>query len=347
MKARAFVSAVGARCALGSGACEVGFLLRTGIPVLAAAPLVDGAGEQVTMGFDPTLDPYLVGDERAAILAVSALEEAMAPLVAASQVMSARLLLAVDPPLAPVPRGLPTPGARLAAIVHTRAKELSPGITLEIVARGAPGAAFALPAALEALGARRIDAIVIGGAHSDYDPEIIAALDAAGRIFTPQNLDARVPGEAAAFVLLTREETARKLGVTPAARLAGVGHAVGPAEGAALDPRALTSALRAAGEDLAEAGLRAGWGICDHSFEVGRVLEWQAAITRTRALWGEPHRLESPAQRVGALGAAALPLAIVLAAEGWKRGYAPSGVAMAFAGSEAGERGAIQLSSNV
>ncbi len=111
--------------------------------------------------------------------------------------------------------------------------------------------------------------------------------------------------------------------------------------------RRASAAFRAAGEPLAEAALRAGWAISDHTFEARRILEWQAAVTRTHALWGEPHRLDSPAQRIGNLGAAALLLAMVLAAEGWRRHYAPSGIALAFAGSDAGERGALLLVSNV
>jgi 3-oxoacyl-[acyl-carrier-protein] synthase-1 len=351
VKARAFVASVGARCALGHAAAELGFLLRTGIPVLAAAPLARGEGEQVTMGFDATLDPYLVGEERAAALAVTALDEAVTPLLSSAQPLTAKLILCLDAPLEPVPRGQPAPGARLAHLVHTRAKELVPGIVLEIAARSGPGAAFAVMDDLEALASRKLDVVVLGGVHTDYDPETIATLDEQERIFTPENLDAIVPGEAAAFAVLTREDTARRLGCRPAARLGGVGTAVGGAradgEGSAFDATALGAALRAAGEELTETGLRAGWAICDHTFEARRIMEWQAAVTRTHALWGQPHHLDAPAQRIGHLGAAALPLAMVLASEAWRRGYAPSGVALAFAGSDAGERGAMLLYSNV
>ena len=247
--------------------------------------------------------------------------------------------------------GTPAPGIRLAAQVHLRAKELLPGIPMETVGRGAAGAAYALPAALEALAARRVDVVVLGGAHTDYDPETLATLDADGRVFTAENLDAVLPGEAAAFVVLTREETARRLGLAPAARLGGVGTGMDKDrpdnDASAFDATGTTAALRGAAEELAETGLRAGWGLCDQTFEQRRVLEWQAAVTRTHALWGAPHRLDAPAQRTGHLGAAALPFLMVLAAEGWKRGYAPSGVALAFAGSDAGERGAVLLFSNV
>ncbi len=55
-----------------------------------------------------------------------------------------------------------------------------PGVPLEIAARSGAGAAFALPSALAALAARKLDAVVIGGAHTDYDPETIAALERPG-----------------------------------------------------------------------------------------------------------------------------------------------------------------------
>jgi 3-oxoacyl-[acyl-carrier-protein] synthase I len=352
VKARAFVTSFGVRSALGQGAAETCFLLRTGIPVLAAAPLVNGEGEPITMGFDATLDPYLVGGDRAAKLAMTALEEALAPVVASREALTAKLVLCVDPPLAGVARDKAVEdGGRLAAVVHTRAKELCPGVEMEIVARGGASAAFALSAALEALADKELDLLVLGGVHSDYDPSTIAALDAQGRVFSPQNLDALIPGEAAAFVVLTREETARRIGQTPPARLGGVGTAVGAPraddDSSAMDGTALTSALRAASEDLDELGLKAGWAICDHTFEVRRVLEWQSAVTRTHKMWCEPHRLDAPAQRMGYLGAAALPFAMIMAAEGFSRGHAPSGVAMAFGGSDMGERGAVLLFSNV
>jgi 3-oxoacyl-[acyl-carrier-protein] synthase-1 len=356
VKARAFIASVGARTAIGQTAVETGFLLRTGLPALAAAPLVDAEGEPITMGFDPTLDPYLVGEDRAAALAAPALAEALAPLGDLSA-LTIKLILCVDQPLVPRARGEATPGARLAALVHARARELAPGIPIEVVARGAAGAAFALPAAIEALNARRLDAVVIGGAHTDYDPDTIHTLDAARRIFTPENLDSLVPGEAAAFVVLLREDVARRLDLRPPARITGIGTGVAantaPAQGGAIrapgafEATALTAAVRAAGEELVESQLRLGWTLTDLTFEVRRVHEWQAAVTRAGSLFGEPHQVDSPAQRIGHLGAAALPLHLTLAAEGWRRGFAPSGIALALAGSEGGERGAIVLSSNV
>src|SRR6185503_4435626 len=251
----------------------------------------------------------------------------------------------------PPARGEPAKGALLASRVHTRARELLPGIALEVSARGAASAAFALPKALDDLASRRLDLLVLGGVHSDYDPEIIAALEAAGRLFTPDNRDALLPGEAAAFVVLTRDETARRAGLRPAARINGIGTGIERArpenDESAFEAMGLISAVRAAAAELLENQLRAGWALTDHLSEVRHAFEWSTMVTRTHKLWGSPHDMQSPAQRLGHLGAAAMPLQIALAAEAWRRGYAPSGVAVAYAGSDSGERGAIVMLTNV
>lgn len=351
MKTLALCVASGARTPLGSTLVETAFLLRTGIAAMAAAPLADAEGEQVTMCFDKALDPYLVGEERAWELAAPALAEAIEGLGEESQSLSMHLLLCLDAPLLPPLRGEQAPGALLAQHLHARAREFSPEITLEICARGAAGPAFALPRALDALASRQVDALVIGGVHTDYDPATIAALGALGRLHGPKNLDALIPGESAAFVVLMREDTARRYQLDAAASLAGIGSAMARArpdnDESVMDAKGLTAAVRAAASALAAEQLRVGWMLTDHTFESPRILEWQTMATRAHALFGSPHSLESPAQRLGHLGAASLPLSIALAAEGWKRGYAPSAIAMAFAGSDAGERGAIVLVSNV
>jgi 3-oxoacyl-[acyl-carrier-protein] synthase-1 len=351
MKTLAVCVASGARTPLGGTLVETAFLLRTGIAAIAAAPLADAEGEQITMCFDKALDPYLVGDERAAELAAPALAEALSQLGEEGESLSLRLLLCVDAPWRRIERGAAARGALLAQRLHARARETAPGITLEVCARGSAGAAFALPKALEALASRQMDALVLGGVHTDYDPATISAMAEQGRLYGPKSLDAMIPGEAAAFVVLMREDTARRLHLDAAARIAGIGTAVAKARAdndeSVMDARGLTAAVRAAATELAAEQLRAGWILTDHTFESARILEWQTMATRAHTLFGSPYFLESPGQRLGHLGAASLPLSIALAAEGWKRGYAPSAIAMALAGSDAGERGAVLLVSNI
>jgi 3-oxoacyl-[acyl-carrier-protein] synthase I len=344
MRTLGVVGSVGARTALGLTAPQTGFLLRTGATAIAAAPLVDGAGQAIAMCFDPTLDPYVVGEERAARLAGAALHEALAPLGEAARALSMRLVLCLDERYGQSA----AQAAMLAARVHAGVREACPGATLELSARGAAAPAFALPKALEALGAGQVDAVLLGGVHTDYDPRRIARLDAAGRLVGAESLDALIPGEAAAFTVLTRDEIAQRTELPVLARLHDIGSGVERAtpdnDESAFDAQGLTAAIRAASDTLKQDGLRVGWSLTDHAFEKARIAAWQTMVTRTHAIWGEPHVVESPAQRLGHLGAAAMPLQIALAAEAWRRGYAPAEIAMAVAGSDAGERGAILMS---
>ncbi len=91
--------------------------------------------------------------------------------------------------------------------------------------------------------------------------------------------------------------------------------------------------------------MKIGFSFGDLSFELFRVHEWQAAMTRTRELYAPPMAADSPAQRLGHMGGAALPLELVLAAESFARGYAPHPLGLCFAGSDAGERAAIVVGS--
>ncbi|MBI4700579.1 MAG: hypothetical protein HY744_05350 [Deltaproteobacteria bacterium] len=353
MSALAVVAAAGARTPLGLTAAQTGFLLRAGMAAMAAAPLCDAEGGAVTMCFDTTLAPLCVGEERACALALAALGEALAAVPEAGRPRSALLLLCLDGAGGGGAggggrrRGGAAPGAAVAAAVHASAEQRLGAVELEVVARGAAGAAWALGPALARLAARQIDAVLLGGVHTDYDPLAIRALEAQGRLFSPKNPDAVVPGEAAAFALLARPERARLRDGGSTACLVAVGtgeERAGPDnDHSSFEARGLTAAVRGAAAAIEPAQGRIGWAITDLAFEQARHHEWSAVLTRTHALWCEPHALDAPAQRLGRLGAAALPLGLVLAAEGWRRGWAPAPRALAIAGSDTGERGALLL----
>lgn len=347
MRALAHVVAHGARTALGPDATSTALLLRTGVTAIGAAPLDDGEGSPVTMAFDPTLDPYAVGAERAAALARAAAADLQAKLPAgAIRAMRVRVLLSL-------------PEVRLSQARRERnlllSKELAPVLReafgdaeVDGDARGSAALGYALPAALAALARRDIDAIVVGGVHSDYDPYEIASLRAEGRLFTPESIDAVLPGEAAAFALLGRSDLDDRLGVPTSVVLTGVGSETSeltPDGGAsAFDASALTGVFREAAREL-PTELRIGWGLGDHGLEHYRIRELYAAITRAHGLFGEPIAIDSPAQRLGRTGAASLPLSLALAAEAYLRGYAPSPVGVLFAGSDGGERAALVVRS--
>ncbi|MFO0758007.1 MAG: hypothetical protein U0359_16035 [Byssovorax sp.] len=329
------VVSVGAATAVGLNALQTGFLLRAGYPAMAEAPLADGDGEPITMAFLPTLDGRLTGPERLAALARAPVEEAMSPI----RDLAAEVYITLDETLPDAPRARD--------LLTSMIREIMPAASAQIEPGGEAGAGALLSTALRSLAARRAEAVVIGGAHSDYDPRAIAALDGGGRLFSRENLDARMPGEAAAFFVLMRDEDARRRRLPPLARVLGVGAGVERAtpdnDVSAHEALGLTAAVRRATESVAAAGQTIGWMLSDQTFEMWRQLEWQSTFIRVQDVLGRPYYGDAPAQRIGHLGAAALPLFVALGATGFHHGYAPAPRLLATAGNDSGARAAVVL----
>ena len=205
------IVSVGAKTPVGLNARQTGFLLRAGFPAMDEAPLANAAGEAVTMAFVPTLDGRLVGAERLSALARAPFAEAVEPI----RDLVAEVHVAIDE------------GCEDAALaihlLEAMVKRVMPAATVSVQARGEAAAGTLVPAAIAALETRRADFVVMGGVHSDHDPRSIAALEASGRLFSRDNLDSRIPGEAAAFFVLMRAGEAGRYQLEPLARVVGVG----------------------------------------------------------------------------------------------------------------------------
>lgn len=332
----AVVVKVGAQTALGVNAQQSGFMLRSGLPAMAEAPLADASGDAITMSFLPTLEPLLVGPERLVALARGPFEEASLPIAGMAQVA---VHIALDEGYAEVEEA--------ARLLEAMVRSMFPAAEVKVEPRGEAGLGALLPVAMIALHARQWKAVVLGGVHSDYDPRAIAELEASGRLFSRANLDARIPGEVAAFFVLMEPEVAARSGLEPLARVVGVG--VGRERAApendvpAYEAFGLTTAVRTATAPVVSAGQTIGWMWTDLTGEMRRLNEWQSVFVRSQEVLGDPYFIDAPAQRIGYLGAAALPLFVALAATAWKHGYAPAGSALGTAGTDGGERAALVL----
>ncbi|MBK8253724.1 MAG: hypothetical protein IPK82_13790 [Polyangiaceae bacterium] len=349
MTPAAVVVSIGAKTPLGLSAIETGFAYRASAVGMREAPIVEEEGaDPVTMCFLPTLDPLLVGHRRASKLAISALDEALSGVMPAIQQMRTRLVLIMDEHLGMAGPDSRPPAVELGADVVQRASMSTPQVQLETSVRGPAGLGFVLPGTLDALARGSIEAAIVGGVHTDYDPARVRALAQAGRLFKPDNLDSMIPGEMAAFFVLMRPDVARTYKLQPLVQIFTVATAFDKIrpdnDEPAFEAIGLTVAVRKAGAQLAEEKLRAGWLLTDLSFERHRLFEHQSMIIRTQSLWWEPQQWDPPALRMGALGAAAMPLHVVLAAEAWRRGWAPHSVAFSCAGSDGGERAAMLIS---
>lgn len=337
--------AAGAVTPIGLRAIDTAFSHRASAAAMRESPLVDGQGEPVTMCFLPTLDPRVTGAERAVLLAERALREALEKLGPAAQGLRMQMGLCLDEHLGQRPLGGEAPAQRVAAELAARAQAYAPEIVVKVSTRGPAAPGYLLPELCDALARGAIDAALLGGVHTDYDPARIAALDAAGRLFRSDNLDALVPGECAAFVVLARPDIARRALLRDLGQIVGVSTAHERArpdnDESAFQAAGLTAALRAALAPMADRGVRAGWVLTDLTFETFRHFELQAASVRTQQLFCDPQQLECPAQRIGALGAAAMPLHLAIASEAFARGFAPHPCAVSLAGSDGGERAAV------
>jgi 3-oxoacyl-[acyl-carrier-protein] synthase-1 len=346
MKSLGTIVAVGMRTGIGLDSMATSLLLRTGVPAIGPAPLAAPDGDPVTMSFDPTLDPYLVGEERAARLGGAALFEVAGALGKSARSLRVRVALAFPEPRPDQRRS--EAGQVLATAFRAVLGETFGAPPVDLATQGAAGLAYVLPDALLELASGRVEAVVAGGVHSDYDPAAIRALAATGRLFSADHVDAVLPGEAAAFVVVMRDDTARTLGLTPMARIHAIASATSDVAisdgGRAFESAAMADAIRTATEVL-PSELQVGWAVTDLGLEHARVRELYSALTRTHKRFGPPLCVDAPAQRAGHLGAAGLPLALGFMALGFRHGFAPAPFGLALAASDGGERAAVLVGS--
>jgi 3-oxoacyl-[acyl-carrier-protein] synthase-1 len=339
----AVVVGVGARTSVGATARHTAFLLRAGVVGFHEAPLLDVEEEPVTFGSVPTLDPHLVGADRVLPLAKTALDEALEVLGDRVVGLRVRIVLGLDTILGRKVGPTPSSADTLAEAIRQHVMKRKPAtVIVEGVAKGEAAAGLRLGPACEELAKGEVDVVLLGGAHSDYDPEIIERLSSLGRLFGGGNINGVIPGESAAFVLLTTPGFARKHDLPPLAWLHGIGtgfEKAGPDnDEPASEALGITLAVETAARGMDPDKDRAGWILTDMTAEVHRVLEWQAVFIRAQRFLGPPQWVDALAHRLGRLGAAALPLHVAIASTAWRHGFGPHPLALSTVGSDSGER---------
>ncbi|HET6983971.1 MAG TPA: hypothetical protein VFI53_17645, partial [Myxococcaceae bacterium] len=177
-----------------------------------------------------------------------------------------------------------------------------------------------------ALENRTLDLAVLGGADSAYDAGEVQSLLDAKLLFDTEDPQTRIPGEAAAFLLLGRPELATSAGLD----------VWGAVEGASTDAE-LGPALSALTKPLKARRAQVDWLIGDVNNEPERVAAWTLAFPRAFSPGGldtagqdwaptaaDGLRAEFPAECFGDVGAAMLPTGAVLALEAGRRGDPPA-----------------------
>ncbi len=187
------------------------------------------------------------------------------------------------------------------------------------------------------------DYFLVGGSDSQLEDARLGELDKTDRLLAPDNGDGFAPGEAAGFLLLTRE---------PALAAVVNGHRIMlHPPGIADEPGHLGSDEPYRGEGLDQAFKKALTGVAVppiHSIyssmngEHYWAKEYGVAYIRNRQVFADPVTLQHPADCYGDIGSATAPVLIALAAQDlWKSSVARAH--LLYSSSDGARRGAIIL----
>jgi 3-oxoacyl-[acyl-carrier-protein] synthase-1 len=229
----------------------------------------------------------------------------------------------------------------LAAVIKTT------GQHFHAASRATDGGAAAsiglLERALEIMEQQGVEQVLLGGVDSLVNDTDLARLGQAGRLKGEDNAQGLVPGEAAAFVRLTRSPEGK-------AHVHAAIHGVGLAQeqDSVLSDRysqgrALLGALRDAVNGSGPSEPDIDFVISNGNGE--RYSGWELLITRPRFYRTRREILPTayPAMTIGDIGAASGALALMLAADSFLNDYAPGKTAVCELASENGLRAAAVM----
>lgn len=192
-----------------------------------------------------------------------------------------------------------------------------------VFAEGRAAGLVALNAALDFISSGQGECAIVGGVDSYLDLYLLGTLDMQDRVNAPGVMDGFIPGEGAAFIVVTAANSSEPTSFPPRAAIKGavVGHEEGH----------LYSDIPYLGEGLASAFTSFFFG----KGNVGQVRELYSAVngenhwakelgvalTRNSGFFASDCRTHHPADCYGDLGAASGIAQIILACEGIGRGY--------------------------
>jgi 3-oxoacyl-[acyl-carrier-protein] synthase-1 len=205
-----------------------------------------------------------------------------------------------------------------------------------VVRAGRAGGAIAVEAAGAMLAAPGGPALVmVGGADSYYHPGVLAGLDRDLRLHGPGTEDGFIPGEGAAFVLLSRS---RPKGDAPMAAIRRVvtGREATVEGDAPNIGTAMTEILHALRSDGP-----IPWVVSDLNGEQDRAREW--TLADIRAFGAEEVLRDEPIGELGDVGAATGPLFVSIVSVYFAAGCAPAREAVIVLASDGADRGALRI----
>jgi 3-oxoacyl-[acyl-carrier-protein] synthase-1 len=332
--------------ALGTSTHQTWAFRRADVTSLVESPFRLSSGRRAILASIRTLPPRATGLDRLAPVIDAILAPHLARLQALGSGARVGAVLALAERFAegaPPDRGAER--QRAVALVERALSQAGLAPLMQVVTQGRAGGAAALLEAGAALASGSLDAVLVGGMDTHHDPDVLEALELEGRLFDGERPGGLVPGEGAAFLLCTRRDVARRAGWPLRLCVEGASFCEEPA---ARDPSAprlaqgLTRALRAHADLLEAAGRDVDWWMCDLTHEAERVHEWQLAFPRAcvGVSRGAP-ALDVLPPLLGDLGAATVPTALGIAAEGLSRGDPSGSTCLVAVSSRGAARGAV------
>lgn len=298
---------------------------------------MDAMGEPLKCGWDPILDPYLIGVERIAALARAPLEELFGKM-GPSLTAGAPLILVL-------PERRPGLDADEESELLATVRSFIGDCRLELGPRGHAGSLSALLRGQELL-KQGAPLVVILAVDSYLDPETLRWLDDDDRLCGSAVRGAFPPGEAGVALALASVPAPRGGGRACGALVRGVGVAT---ESRSKDSdegvlgEGLTEALRSAAASLRLPEEAVDAMYCDINGERHRTDDWVFTQLRFPGVARRASDYQLVADCVGDVGAATGALACVLAMRAWDREIAAGPRALIWAGSDSGLRAAAIL----
>lgn len=297
----AHVAGIGLACPVGLRSLPALAAMAAGITRFVELDDVAGAEGSIKASLLGALDPALSRAERLSWFGGHALDEALAGLGGPPPAL--RCVLAL--PAREV-------GSRvdIGALQRMFASRLSRPV-VQVVEEGRAGVFQALATALVTL--EREGAVLIGGVDSLVDPLTLAALAARRRLLGRNNLDGIIPGEGAAFVLLTHPTAHSRrppLALVQAVAVAREPQPLLAASSTISGASGLSAVFRTLAAGFSERVDEVFAATSGESF-FGR--EFTHAYLRNAALMPEPLRHKLLSGMLGDVGAAAGAIALVQA----------------------------------
>ena len=215
-----------------------------------------------------------------------------------------------------------------------------------LLSEGRTGAVRAIAGIETLLDRRAIDRVIVLATDSYLDGYSIEWLGQAERLKQADQPSGLMPGEAAAAVLVEREQTVHLRGAKVRARISA---AVVDREPEGFlgrerrHGRAIARVLSSALEGNAQSVPFSGDLICDLNGEAWRAYEFGAALAQVPRALLKSHRVVLPAMSIGDVGASSALVGLIVACRAFERGHATSGSSLVTCASGSGRVGAVLM----